>query len=205
MSLKQKCQDLKDELHRLKKQAATQPKPPTEHKELEEIVFGKGSTASPSTPPQKKESPKYSMRFVKNSPEYEERDETDNVLPTQALNQNRNIMRQEIKEIKKLSNVPHDYKSFLSKEKDDWVRTQNNIHSSRKLEDDENFLLKKTMLTMGKTQKREYPIQQKKGNLTMKNTNENFADVCNKIYNEKKESNTLKFKELIRQTRVGER
>ena len=149
MSLQKQCQQLKSEIYQLKKKARSQQENPLpDHKVLDGIVFGNNPDD------------KYFRKF-NDLPKRLNDDASETLCsnkvpslatPSEALAYNRFNIKQEIKEIKRLENIPEEFsKSFLHKIKDALHETQTKTPIIKKADEHENSLLKKRLLSMSKT------------------------------------------------------
>lgn len=205
MSLQQKCRQLKDELYRLKKNSVPQPKP-AGHKEIDQIVFGNPTTENNSY---SKGPIIYTIKTSILRPHSDDEEDEEAVITsrTKALNDNRDNVRQEMKEIENISNVPLNQLSPLlhkqvEKKEEPFKKTQNAYELSfRQSENNSGSTLKMNKLMLLKTQKKDYT---NKGGYSSAPIKEDFAKTCNRIYQEKQEVSNYKLKELIRKTKINE-
>jgi len=199
MSLQKQCQQLKSELYQLKKKARSQPENPLpDHKILNGIVFG-------NNPGQNSYYNHYPKRI---NHDHDEENETARTVkgpvlstPSESLAYNRFNLKQEIKEIKRLENVPEEFsKTFLNKIKESIHETQVFTPVVKKVDDHDNSLLKRQLLSMSKTLKKTYS-EKDEPQIVRDLAKENFSQTVNKIYSEKKTMSNLKVKELIQRNR----
>ncbi len=197
MSLQKKCQDLKAEIYQLKKKAKAQP-PTTKklpyYKELDKIVFGENSSTN--------ERHYFTACNLPLKSENTKIDESNWAsTPNQALAYNSTCLRDEIRDIKRMGNVPEGFKSpFVNRKKDNLENTISPSKYSSLITASENGTLQRNLLSNARTIKKHYSDEDKI--LKIQNSiKENFSETANRIYNEKKSSNIAKMKELIQRKR----
>ena len=203
MSLKEQSKKLKEEIYRLKKNAALPKLSTPHHRELHDILYGRKHPLPVS---------KLNNLILENSYDQDDIIQTELSDSTEMFEkeysriihkQYKNATKTEIKHIKEMDNVPAGYvvKLHIKPKDEDSEALDKTIKINKKAEDKENFMLRKNMLAMAKTFKKNYSnkVENKSTNNYAK---ENFAETCSMIYNQRKDISNCKIKDLITQTRT---
>lgn len=212
MSLKEKCLQLKEEISQLKKKSKEPREVNTSatlthnvsQKELRNILFPKENTSTKNIATEIK-SPRVPdfggyNTAASNFRTLSNKENIDSInLSHISLLQNRTNIKSEMTNIKKITNVPTEYISQYRERSRDrpkvstWNVNTYESTSKKEEDDEENHEKRKKVLLISRLLKeQEDKVQKSKPN------KENFADLCSKLYNQKKDRNLQKeLKEMI--------